>query len=62
MVSTIAVQTRATNTTALALYRALGFTVVETSTFYRLPPEIAARSAQATDFAEWPLPGGPTGE
>jgi ribosomal protein S18 acetylase RimI-like enzyme len=44
MVSTVAVQTRLNNTSALALYRALGFSAVESSTLYRLPAEAAGRA------------------
>jgi ribosomal protein S18 acetylase RimI-like enzyme len=33
----VSIQTRSTNTAALALYEALGFRPVETATLYRLP-------------------------
>ena len=36
-IAAIAVQTRSTNTAALALYQTLGFDAVETATLYRLP-------------------------
>ena len=44
MIAIVAVQTRATNLPALALYESLGFTSIETATFYRLPAELTARA------------------
>lgn len=44
MISSVALQTRATNTPALELYQSLGFAPSETSTLYRLPATLTARS------------------
>ncbi|WP_406696450.1 GNAT family N-acetyltransferase [Singulisphaera sp. Ch08] len=44
MISSVALQTRATNTPALELYQSLGFAPSETSILYRLPGPLTARS------------------
>ncbi|AGA25954.1 GNAT family N-acetyltransferase [Singulisphaera acidiphila] len=44
MISSVALQTRATNTPALELYQSLGFDPSETSILYRLPGPLTARS------------------
>ncbi len=41
----LAVQTSAENQPALGLYRSLGFEQVDSSTLYRLPPHLSARSS-----------------
>ncbi len=44
LIEVVSIQTGETNAPALALYESIGFTRFETSTLYRLPAELGARS------------------